>query len=67
MEEISIVRQNLMDDVRYRPYCGNNHHSCYNPRTEYRSVDSQFICPHCKWISEFPEDFINRYKQKHNL
>ena len=72
MQEDSIVRQNLMDNINYRPYCGNNtprHLStgCTNPRTEYRTIDSQFICPECKWISSFPEDFIKRYKIKHSL
>lgn len=67
MKELSIVRENLMTDKNYRPYCGNNLHDvCYNPRTELRT-DGQFICPNCKWISAFPDDFINRYKQKHNL
>ena len=66
MTEESIVRQNLMDNVNYRPYCGRDR-GCYNPRTEYRPYDSQFICPHCKWISAFPEDFIKRYKEKHKL
>jgi len=66
MKEDSIVRQNLMDDPNYRPYCGNNGGGCYNPRTQLRP-DGQFICPHCKWISSFPEDFVKRYKAKHNL
>lgn len=65
MEEETIVRQNLMDDKNYRPYCGNNV-SCYNPKTELRT-NGQFICPHCKWISAFPEDFVKRYKEKHSL
>ena len=70
MTESSIVRQNLMDNKNYRPYCMNQGargkgDGCYNPRMEYRSVDGQFICPHCKTITEFPEDFIKRYKEKH--
>ena len=72
MKELSIVRRNLLNDVNYRPYCGNDGNrseigGCYNPRTEYRPVDGQFICPHCKWISSFPADFIKEYKEKHNL
>jgi len=72
MKEETIVRQNLIDNINYRPYCGNNAPRgrlgrCSNPRTEYRTYDSQFICPECKWISAFPEDFIKRYKEKHNL
>lgn len=67
MKETSIVRQNLMDDKNYRPYCGSNIiNDCYNPRTELRP-DGQFICPNCKWISKFDNDFVKRYKQKHGL
>ena len=66
MTEETIVRQNLMDNVNYRPYCGSSER-CSNPRTEYRTLDSQFICPECKWISTFPENFIKRYKEKHKL
>jgi rubredoxin len=65
MQEEKIVRKNLINDVNYRPYCGAD--DCYNPRTQYREVDSQFICPNCKWISQFPSDFIDRYKEKHKL
>lgn len=66
--EITIVRRNLMANVNYRPYCGEtSNHNCYHPRTEYRPSDSQFICPNCKWVSSFPKDFIDRYKNKHNL
>jgi len=63
----SIVGQNLLADVNYRPYCGSNDKSCYNPRTVYKPVDGQFICPHCKWISKFPEDFVKLYKETHKL
>jgi len=71
MTEETIVRQNLMDDVNYRPYCGNTHPShsplgCNNPRAE-RIPDLQFKCPNCGWTSSFPEEFITRYKLKHNL
>lgn len=71
MTESSIVRQNLMDNVNYRPYCGNPRirsirFGCYNPRT-VRRADGQFICPNCKWVSSFPADFLKRYKEKHNL
>lgn len=71
MEE-SIVRDNLMKDVNYRPYCGNNTvynklGGCSNPKTYWDNKSEQFRCPQCMWISEFPEDFIKRYKEKHNL
>lgn len=70
--ESSIVRHNLLTDPLYRPYCGNHATNqlsssyCYNPRTIYREVDGQFICPHCKWISQFPADFIAKYKEIHS-
>lgn len=67
MEELTVVRQNLMDNINYRPYCGSLYKdNCYQPRTELRT-DGQFICPNCKWISKYDDDFILRYKQKHNL
>lgn len=62
----STVRCNLLLDINYRPYCGN-FVNCYMPRTEYRSVDGQFICPNCKWISSFPEAFVKAYKEVHGL
>jgi len=65
MREETIVRENLMTREGYRPYCGNND-DCYNPRTQLRE-DGQFICPNCKWISQFPADFIVRYKKKWNI
>lgn len=67
MTEETIVRENLMTVKDYRPYCGNSSKDgCYNPRTQLRP-DGQFICPNCKWISKFPDDFIKRYKAKWNL
>jgi hypothetical protein len=70
MSEETIVRQNLMDDPNYRPYCGSNNWTgskleCNNPRTIW--TDNQFKCPNCGWVSQFPKDFIDRYKQKHGL
>ncbi len=66
MEETT-VRQNLMTQQGYSPYCGNDISrlevgGCDNPRTKFNG--KQFICPRCSWISEFPSDFIERYKLK---
>lgn len=66
MEE-SIVRENLMTRKGYSPYCGNNISrsdigGCDNPRTKWNG--EQFECPRCKWVSQFPLDFIERYKAK---
>lgn len=70
MKEDSIVRENLMSQEGYRPYCGNNisrdtHGGCDNPRTKWNG--QQFVCPTCGWVSQFPIEFIIRYKQKWNL
>jgi len=60
----SIVRSNMMQDVNYRGYCGNN--SCkVMPRT-IRHVD-QNKCPSCGWVSQYPDDFVARYKLVHKL
>lgn len=66
-----IVRRNLLEDINYRPYCGNDlsrdsKDGCYNPRT-YLRPDGQFICPHCKYVTQFPQEFVEVYKKKHNI
>ncbi len=70
MAEESIVRENLMTREGYSPYCGNDvprgvFGGCHNPRTKFNG--EQFVCPHCKWVSAFPDDFILRYKDRWNL
>lgn len=65
MEE-SLIRNNLMTRPGYTPYCGNNisrHEKggCDNPKTIFK--DDQFHCIICGWVSEFPKDFITRYKE----
>ena len=73
MKEETIVRQNMMDNINYRPYCGSvfplhpNYKSCSSPRTIWSSGRNQMLCPECKWASEFPREFIDRYKTKHDL
>jgi hypothetical protein len=62
--ETSIVRINLMTDKDYRPYCGADSCVYTMPRSKWNG--SQFECK-CGWVSEFPADFITRYKEKHNL
>jgi hypothetical protein len=59
---MSIVRENLMKDANYRPYCGNGYCGGMMPRTVW--TGSQFKCYSCHWISQFPEDFIAEYKAK---
>lgn len=66
----TIVRNNLMNDKTYSPYCGNDiaareRGGCNNPRTVWNG--SQFKCPRCGWTSQFPDYFINGYKEKHGF
>ena len=66
MEETT-VRQNLITQKDYTPYCGNDisrteKGGCNNPRTVFNGT--QFKCNKCCWISSFPYEFINRYKIK---
>jgi predicted RNA-binding Zn-ribbon protein involved in translation (DUF1610 family) len=64
-EVISIVRTNLMSEEGYTPYCGENIHGmCSNPRTYWNG--DQFKCPECRWVSQYPSEFIKRYKAKWN-
>lgn len=68
--ENTIVRENLMTEEGYRPYCGNpaprtGKGGCDNPRTKWNG--NQFYCPRCGWLSNFPEDFIKRYKTKWDI
>jgi len=57
----NIVRDNLMTDKSYSPYCGNP-----NCRTMPRTIfnGSQFYCPSCNYVSKFPKEFIDEYKLK---
>lgn len=43
----------------YSPYCPQ---CSVMPRTFFNG--EQFQCPNCGWVSQFPEDFIERYKNK---
>ena len=66
----SVVRNNLMNQEGYSPYCGNDIarneiNGCDNPRTVFNG--EQFVCPHCNWISQFPKEFILMYKEKWGL
>ncbi len=73
MKEKSTVRENLMTQEHYTGYCGSElcrpreHHPLKGerwPRTVWNG--EQFDCPKCKWQSQYPEDFILRYKKKWN-
>lgn len=67
--EDSIVRDNLINRAGYSPYCGDK---LCKPRTTYsperwprtKFNGKQFVCQKCGWTSSFPDDFIQRYKEK---
>jgi hypothetical protein len=59
----SIVRANLMLHPGYSPYCGADNCTNAMPRTLFDTKLNQFTCQ-CGWISQFPEDFIRKYKSK---
>lgn len=55
----SIVRQNLLNEPGYTPYCGND--KCRTmPRTIFNG--EQFDCPSCGWRSAFEPEFIAKYR-----
>ncbi len=62
MQEETIVRKNLMEQKDYTPYCGAERCHEHMPRTTWDESKGQFTCT-CGWISDFPEDFIKRYKE----
>lgn len=64
--ESTIVRMNLMENKDYSPYCGNCFCPYMAPRTKQNKETFQFHCK-CGFVTEFPQDFIDRYKAKHNL
>ena len=61
---MSIVRENLMKRAGYTPYCGSFECRWRMPRTHFDG--EQFVCS-CGWRSEFPQDFIAKYKARWNL
>lgn len=61
----SIVRDNLMNEKGYTPYCGDIENSCRMPRSFFNG--KQFECPSCGWQSLFPHSFIKKYKHHWNL
>jgi hypothetical protein len=65
MKEMTIIRNNLINEKGYSPYCGSIDPVCSMPRTYFNG--NQFICPNCGWVSKFPDDFIKRYKEKWNI
>lgn len=60
MPETSIVRENLMTVSGYSP-CWGLDYRCSEGMPRTRFDGEQFVCP-CGWRSEFPTEFIDRYK-----
>lgn len=58
---MSVVRDNLMNEKGYTPYCGNLDCTRGMPRTKFDG--HQFKC-NCGWRSDFERGFILNYKQK---
>lgn len=58
---MSIVRDNLMNEPKYAPYCGTSSCQFWWPRTTFK--DDQFEC-RCGFRTEFPDEFIEEYKKK---
>lgn len=62
---MSIVRDNLMTQPHYSPYCGQMDKRCSMPRTKFNG--RQFVCPECGWVSQFDAEFIAAYKKKWDI
>lgn len=58
---MSLIRDNLMNERGYSPYCGADRCPATWPRTRFDG--SQFKCV-CGWRSGFDAEFIAEYKAK---
>lgn len=56
---MTIVRKNLLTQLGYTPYCGNDGCRFHWPRTKFNG--KQFECS-CGWQSAFEPEFIEAYK-----
>lgn len=61
---MSTVRDNLMNEKGYSPYCGSENCIHLWPRTTFDG--EQFRC-RCGWRSQFEPEFILQYKIKWGL
>lgn len=61
---MSVIRDNLMTQPGYTPYCGSRSCKLHWPRSYFDG--EQFAC-NCGWRSEFEPKFIAEYKAKWNL
>ncbi len=53
---MSIVRENLLSQPGYTPYCGGEYKACGLPRTKFDG--QQFKCPRCSFRTNFEPEFI---------
>lgn len=58
--QYSLIRENLMTQKGYSPYCGSDKCLYSMPRTVFNG--EQFACK-CGWRSQFDEKFIGVYKK----
>jgi len=66
MKEKSIVRDNLMKRPNYTGYCGAMENCSKGMiRTKWDPEKGQFVCS-CGWVSQYPKEFIERYRKKWN-
>lgn len=56
-----VIRNNIMTIPGYSPYCGDMFCPT-NPRSFFNG--EQFECSVCGWVSQFEEEFIEKYKEK---
>lgn len=56
---MSIVRNNLLNQYNYTPYCGSVDCKHGMPRTRFNG--EQFACT-CGWQSKFESEFIEQYQ-----
>jgi len=61
---MSIVRNNLLTQKGYTPYCGSEHCTIM-PRTRFNG--EQFKCHSCGWKSTFEKSFIIKYQKFNSL
>ena len=64
--EKTIIRENLMNQKDYTPYCGDELCKYHMPRVKWNKGRDQFICS-CGWVSSIDIEFIERYKKKWNI
>lgn len=60
----SLIRNNLMYQKDYAPYCGNAYPVCHNPRAHWDEEEKSHKCTTCGWKPTFDQAFYQEYKAK---